>query len=32
MDAIVLEQFVLEKAQQAPVAEDESWRAEFALD
>ena len=32
MDALVLEQFVLEKDQQAPAHEDESWRAEFALD
>jgi carbamoyltransferase len=32
MDALVLEQFVLEKPQQAPVPADESWRAEFALD
>jgi len=32
MDALVLEQFVLEKHQQAPAHEDESWRAEFALD
>lgn len=32
MDALVLEQFVLDKAQQAPWFEDESWRAEFAPD
>ena len=32
MDALVLENFVLLKAEQAPVAEDESWRKEFVLD
>jgi carbamoyltransferase len=32
MDALVLEQFVLDKAQQAPWFEDESCRAEFAPD
>ena len=32
MDALVLENFVLEKSEQAPVVEDESWRKEFVLD
>ncbi len=32
MDVLVLENFVLEKTEQAPVAEDESWRKEFVLD
>jgi len=32
MDALVLENFVLEKAEQAPVAADERWREEFVLD
>ena len=32
MDALVLETFILEKSEQAPVVEDDSWRAEFALD
>ena len=32
MDVLVLENFVLEKSEQAPVAEDESWRTEFVLD
>ena len=32
MDVLVLENFVLEKADQAPVEEDESWRKEFVLD
>jgi len=32
MDALVLENFVLLKAEQAPVAEDAAWRKEFVLD
>ncbi|MGB7219666.1 MAG: carbamoyltransferase C-terminal domain-containing protein [Vicinamibacterales bacterium] len=32
MDALVLENFILEKAEQAPLVEDESWRKEFVLD
>ena len=32
MDALVLENFMLLKSDQAPVAEDESWRKEFVLD
>jgi len=32
MDALVLETFVLEKAQQAPVESDESWRKALVLD
>jgi carbamoyltransferase len=32
MDALVLENFVLEKTEQAPIAEDASWRREFVLD
>jgi carbamoyltransferase len=32
MDVLVLENFVLEKSEQAPVVEDESWRKEFVLD
>jgi carbamoyltransferase len=32
MDALVLENFILEKAEQAPLAEDQSWRKEFVLD
>jgi carbamoyltransferase len=32
MDALVLENFVLLKTEQAPVAPDESWRREFVLD
>ena len=32
IDVLVLEDFVLEKAAQAAPAEDDSWRAEFALD
>ena len=32
MDVLVLENFVLEKTEQAPVVEDESWRKEFVLD
>ncbi len=32
MDALVLETFVLEKAQQPVIARDESWRTVYALD
>jgi carbamoyltransferase len=32
MDALVLENFILVKSEQAAVAEDESWKREFALD
>jgi carbamoyltransferase len=32
MDALVLESFILEKAEQAPLQEDDSWRREFVLD
>jgi carbamoyltransferase len=32
MDVLVLENFILEKHEQAPVEEDESWRKEFVLD
>ncbi len=32
MDALVLENFILEKAGQTPIAEDDSWRKEFVLD
>jgi carbamoyltransferase len=32
MDALVLEDFLLAKADQAPVPQDDSWRKEFALD
>jgi carbamoyltransferase len=32
IDVLVLEDFVLEKAAQSPLVEDESWRTEFALD
>jgi len=32
MDALVLENFILEKAEQAPIVEDEAWRGEFVLD
>ena len=32
MDVLVLENFILEKTEQAPVVEDESWRKEFVLD
>ena len=32
MDALVLENFILEKTEQAPLAEDTSWRKEFVLD
>jgi len=32
MDVLVLENFVLEKTEQAPAGLDESWRKEFVLD
>jgi carbamoyltransferase len=32
MDALVLENFVLLKSEQAPVVQDDSWRKEFVLD
>jgi carbamoyltransferase len=32
MDALVLENFILTKDEQRPVAQDESWRQEFVLD
>jgi len=32
MDVLVLENYVLDKTEQAPVVEDESWRKEFVLD
>jgi carbamoyltransferase len=32
MDALVLENFILVKSEQAPVAEDASWKKEFVLD
>ena len=32
MDVLVLENFILEKTEQAPMAEDPSWREEFVLD
>jgi carbamoyltransferase len=32
MDALVLENFILLKTEQAPRADDESWKKEFALD
>ena len=32
MDVLVLENFVLEKATQPKVAQDDSWRKEFVLD
>jgi carbamoyltransferase len=32
MDVLVLESFVLVKTEQAPAADDESWRKEFVLD
>jgi carbamoyltransferase len=32
MDALVLEHYVLLKADQAPIVQDESWRKEFVLD
>ena len=32
MDVLVLENFILVKSEQAPIAEDASWRKEFVLD
>ena len=32
MDALVLENYILHKADQAPVTENESWQREFVLD
>jgi carbamoyltransferase len=32
MDVLVLENFVLDKAEQAPMSEDDSWKKEFVLD
>jgi carbamoyltransferase len=32
MDALVLENFILLKTEQAPMVQDESWRKEFVLD
>jgi carbamoyltransferase len=32
MDVLVLGSFILDKAEQAPLAADESWREEFVLD
>jgi carbamoyltransferase len=32
MDVLVLENYVLVKSEQAPVADDESWKKEFVLD
>jgi carbamoyltransferase len=32
MDVLVLENFILEKTDQAPMAEDQRWREEFVLD
>ncbi len=32
MDVLVLENFILLKTDQAPIAKDESWRKEFVLD
>jgi hypothetical protein len=32
MDALVLENFILVKREQAPVTVDESWKKEFVLD
>jgi carbamoyltransferase len=32
MDALVLENFILVKTEQAPIEKDESWRKEFVLD
>ena len=32
MDVLVLENFILEKTEQTPLAEDSSWRTEFVLD
>jgi hypothetical protein len=32
MDALVLENFILVKEDQAPMADDGAWRQEFVLD
>jgi carbamoyltransferase len=32
MDVLVLENFILEKTEQTPLAEDTAWRTEFVLD
>ena len=32
MDALVLEHFILEKAEQTSLPDDEAWRQEFVLD
>ena len=32
MDVLVLENFIIERAAQGPIAVDESWKSEFALD
>ena len=32
MDVLVLENFILEKSEQTPIVEDNSWRTEFVLD
>ena len=32
MDVLVLENFVLVKSEQTPLADDESWKKEFVLD
>ncbi|MEQ1910922.1 MAG: carbamoyltransferase [Vicinamibacterales bacterium] len=32
MDALVLERFILEKVDQAPLQDDEAWKHEFVLD
>jgi carbamoyltransferase len=32
MDALVLENYVLEKSEQAPIEQDEAWQKEFVLD
>ena len=32
MDALVLEEFILERAEQQPLPDDDAWRLEFVLD
>jgi carbamoyltransferase len=32
MDVLVLENFILEKSEQSPMSDDESWKTEFVLD
>jgi len=32
MDVLVLENFILEKTEQSPMSDDESWKTEFVLD